>query len=346
MQNAILAILAALALASPLSGAARAQSAPASAPPSQSAALPPLGIGLEGIEYPYPVRYLDLTLEGQPLRMAYMDVTPTVAPNGKTALLLHGKSFSGDYWGHTIATLTGLGYRVIAPDQIGFGKSSKPDIRYHFDILARNTKALLDSLGVTQAAVVGHSFGGMLAVYFARNYPETTLVLALENPIGLEDYRSAIPPQPIETLVKTEMAQTPQSLRAFMAAFFVGWPPIAQRYFEIFSRVLQSPEYPRWARASALTYDMIFNEPIRHEYRLLKMPVLLVIGQSARSVFFRRYASPEAIKPLGNWPMLGREALKDLPDGKLVEITDAGHVPHAEKPEEFDAALAAFLAAR
>jgi hypothetical protein len=44
----------------------------------------------------------------------------------------------------------------------------------------------------------------MLAVYFAHNYPETTQVLALENPIGLEDYRSAIPPQPIETLVKTE----------------------------------------------------------------------------------------------------------------------------------------------
>ena len=45
--------------------------------------------------------------------------------------------------------------------------------------------------------------------------------------------------------------------------------------------------------ATALTYDMIFNEPIRHEYRLLKMPVLLVIGQSDRSVFFRRYASPK-----------------------------------------------------
>jgi hypothetical protein len=90
----------------------------------------------------------------------------------------------------------------------------------------------------------------------------------------------------------------------------------AQHYVDIFSRVLQSPDYPRWARASALTYDMIFNEPIRHEYHLLKMPVLLVIGQSDRSVFFRRYASPDAIKPLGNWPVLGREALKDLPDGK------------------------------
>jgi pimeloyl-ACP methyl ester carboxylesterase len=186
----------------------------------------------------------------------------------------------------------------------------------------------------------------MLAVYFARNYPETTQVLALENPIGLEDYRSAIPPQPIETLIKSEMSQTPQSFRAFMAAFFVGWPPVAQHYTEIFSRVLQSPEYPRWARVSALTYDMIFNEPIRHEYRLLKMPVLLVIGQGDRSVFFRRYAAPEAIKPLGNWPVLGRDALKELPDGKLIEISDAGHVPHAEKPDEFDAALVAFLATR
>jgi len=100
---------AALLAAATLSGAAGAQTAPV-----QSAALPPLGIALEGINYPYPVQYLDLTLEGQPVRMAYMDVPPAAAPNGKTIVLLHGKSFSGDYWSHTIATLTGRGYRVIA----------------------------------------------------------------------------------------------------------------------------------------------------------------------------------------------------------------------------------------
>ena len=91
---------------------------------------------------------------------------------------------------------------------------------------------------------------------------------------------------------------------------------------------------------------MMFNEPNRHEYHLLQMPVLLIIGQSDRSVFFRRYASPEAIKPLGNWPVLGREALKDLLDGKLIEIADSGHVSHIEKPDEFEGALVAFLAAR
>jgi pimeloyl-ACP methyl ester carboxylesterase len=201
-------------------------------------------------------------------------------------------------------------------------------------------------LGVTQVAVVGHSFGGMLAVYFARDYPEATVVLALENPIGLEDYRSAIPPQPIETLFKTEMEQTPETYRRFMAAFFVGWPPIAQHYVDVLSRVSLSPEYPRWAKSSALIYEMMFEEPIRQEYPLLKMPVLLVIGQGDRSVFFRRYASPDAIKPLGNWPLLGREAIKDLPDGKLVEIDGAGHVPHVEKFDQFEAALDAFLAAR
>lgn len=313
---------------------------------AQASALRPLGIGLEGIEYPYPVHYLDLTIEGQLLRMAYMDVAPAGAANGKTVVLFHGKSFAGDYWARTIAKLSAEGYRVVVPDQLGFGKSAKPDIRYSFDLLARNTKTLLDSLGVTRAAIVGHSFGGMLAVYFARDYPETTAVLVLENPIGLEDYRSVIPPQPIETLFKTEMAQTPQSYRAFMAAFFVGWPDIAQHYVDIFSRVLLSPEYPRWARASALIYEMMFQEPNWQEYPFLKMPVLLIIGQSDRSGFFRRYASPEAIKPLGNWPDLGRQAAKDLPDGKLVEIAGAGHVSHVEKPDEFQAALDAFLAAR
>jgi pimeloyl-ACP methyl ester carboxylesterase len=313
---------------------------------AQAPALRPLGIGLEEIDYPYPVQYFEFTVENQLLRMAYMDVAPTGTANGQTVVLLHGKSFSGDYWGRTIAMLAAKGYRVVVPDQLGFGKSAKPDIRYSFDLLARNTKALLDKLGVTRAAIVGHSFGGMLAVYFARDYPETTAVLVLENPIGLEDYRSVIPPQPLETLFKTEMAQPPETYRAFMQAFFVGWPPAAQHYVDIFSRVLLSPEYPRWAMASALTYEMMFNEPNRQEYKFLKMPVLLIIGQGDRSVFFRRYASPEAIKPLGNWPELGRQAVKDLPDGKLVEISGAGHVSHVEKPGEFEAALADFLAAR
>jgi pimeloyl-ACP methyl ester carboxylesterase len=324
---------------------ALADPVPVATPPAPKP-VAAIGIGLESVSYPYPVSYFDLTIEGQALRMAYMDVAPTENSNGKTVVLFHGKSFMGDYWAGVIKMLTAKGYRVVVPDQLGFGKSSKPDIRYSFDLLASNTKALLDHLGIKQAAIVGHSFGGMLATFFARDYPELTKVLVLENPIGLEDYRSAIPPQSLDQLVDTEMHQTPQSYRTFLKAFFVGWPAEAEHYSNVFAGVLQSPEYPRYAKSSALVYQMMFDEPIRQEYHLLKMPVLLIIGQSDRSVFFRRYASPEAIKPLGHWPELGRAAVKELPDGKLVEIENAGHVSHVEQPEKFNAALGDFLGAR
>jgi pimeloyl-ACP methyl ester carboxylesterase len=308
--------------------------------------ITPLGIGLEEIAYPFPVRFLDLVVEGQALRMAYMDVAPNGVGNGKTVVLFHGKSFSGNYWEATIRRLTDDGYRVVVPDQIGFGKSSKPDLRYSFDLLAANTRKLLDALGIQRAAIVGHSFGGMLAIYFAQTYPDTTAVLALENPIGLEDYRSAIPPQTLATLVATEMAQTPDSYRTFMKAFFATWAPERETFVDVFARILKSGEYPRYARASALTYEMIYQQPIRHELHLLAMPVLLIIGQSDRSVFFRRYARPEDIRTLGNWPELGRATAKELADGQLVEIDGAGHVSHLERPQEFLGALMKFLAAR
>jgi pimeloyl-ACP methyl ester carboxylesterase len=170
----------------------------------------------------------------------------------------------------------------------------------------------------------------------------TTAVLALENPIGLEDYRGAVPPQPIEALINTEMAQTPASLHVGHLRR-LATSRGTRRYF--FACAVK----PRVSALSAgvrAHVPMIFAEPIRHEYPLLKMPVLLIIGQSARSVFFRRYASANAIKPLGDWPALGRQAIRDLPDGKLVEIVDAGHVSHIEKPEEFETALTAFLTDR
>ena len=184
----------------------------------------PFGIGLEGFAYPYPVSMLPVTSDGELLRMAYMDVAPA-QPNGRVVVLLHGRNFPASYWAPVIKTLIEAGYRVVVPDQIGFGKSSKPSGELHFDTLARNTMTLLDHLQIAKADIVAHSLGGMLAVRIARAFPDRIDHLLLAAPIGLEDYRSAIPPQPLETLVKTEMKQTPESFRTFMAAFFVGWPP-------------------------------------------------------------------------------------------------------------------------
>src|SRR6204780_5463936 len=124
-------------------------------------ALPALGICLEEYEYPYPVQFFSLNTDLQPMKMAFMDVRPNKEPNGKTVVLFHGKAFGGYYFHNVIEALAGSGYRVVAPDQIGWGKSPKPDIRYSFQLLAAKTAALLDHLGVGEVSVLGHSTGGI-----------------------------------------------------------------------------------------------------------------------------------------------------------------------------------------
>src|SRR4051812_46453257 len=93
----------------------------------------PLGIGLEGFAYPYPVRFLALSRDNEPQRLAYMDVAPTGPANGRTAILLHGRNFPASYWQPVMVALAGAGYRVVVPDQLGFGKSSKPVGPFTFD---------------------------------------------------------------------------------------------------------------------------------------------------------------------------------------------------------------------
>ena len=128
-----------------------------------------------------------------------MDVKPVIA-NGKTIILFHGKSFSGYYWKDIIAALTDKGYRVIVPDQAGCGRSDKPDLHYSFHMLVKNNRLLPDSLQVDEVTVIGHYMGGMLAVRFALMFPGKTEKLVLENPIGLEDYKSFVPYQSLEEI--------------------------------------------------------------------------------------------------------------------------------------------------
>jgi pimeloyl-ACP methyl ester carboxylesterase len=303
----------------------------------------PLGIALEEYPYPYPVQFLPLTLDGQQLRMAFMDVTPTGWDGRRAAVLLHGKNFYGSYWQNTIKALAAAGYRVIVPDQLGFGKSAKPEIDYSFDLMAANTAQLLDQLQVQQTVIVGHSMGGMLAVRFARTYPERTTRLVLEDPIGLEDYRFFVPPQTTGQLVEIEMALTPEKYRAFIKRYFVHWRPEYESLVETRCRVRLSGEFPRYAKAAALTFQMIYRQPVRHELPLLKPATLLVVGLKDRTTVGRGRVPEEILQDKGRYDLLGKAAAKDIPNCRLIEIPEVGHIPHLEAPEQFHRALLEFL---
>jgi pimeloyl-ACP methyl ester carboxylesterase len=309
-----------------------------------TASREPLGIAMEGYPYPYPVKFLPLKIEGQDLRMAYMDVSP---PNETSirgvVVLLHGKNFFGAYWKETIIVLSKAGFRVIVPDQIGFGKSSKPDVHYSFQFLAANTRQLLDSLGVKRAAIVGHSMGGMLAVRFALMYPQFTTGLVLENPIGLEDYKEKAPYASTQNLYDQQLGQTEEQIRKYQRAYYADPKPEYDEYVQVQTRQMASAEYPRLAWSAALTSQMIYEQPVAHEFPLVRPATLLVIGQSDRTAIGTDRVTPEVAATMGNYPELGKKAAKEIPNATLVEIENCGHIPHFEAPEKFHAALLQFL---
>jgi len=303
------------------------------------------GLMLENIKYPFPVSEINLKVQGQDLKMAYMDVKPA-KPNGKTVVLMHGKNFSAAYWEQTTTDLAKEGYRVIMPDQIGFGKSSKPtSIQYTFQLLAQNTKAVLDELKITKINLLGHSMGGMLATRFALMYPETVEKLILSNPIGLEDWKTVVPYQSVDDWYASELKQDYQKMKDYQLKFYYDnkWKPEYDRWLNINAGWTLNKEYPVIAKNAALTYDMIFTQPVVYEFQNLKMPVLLIIGQRDRTALGKGKAPKDVQETLGNYPVLGRETAKKIKNSTLVEIDNVGHLPHIEAYPKFIVPLKEFL---
>jgi pimeloyl-ACP methyl ester carboxylesterase len=319
--------------------------------PSAHAAEPaqrePYGIDLEGFAYPYPVHLLPLVNDGEQLRMAYMDIAPA-QPNGRVVVLLHGRNFPSSYWAPVIKTLSGAGYRVVVPDQIGFGKSSKPAGELHFDTLARNTIALLDHLQIARADIVAHSLGGMLGVRIARAFPERVAHLLLAAPIGLEDYRFYVPPTPTEKILENEDRLTAEGYRKQLDTnYSLKLPPDqVTPFIDARFNIKGSADYPRWLRAFVSSGQMIYREPVVHEIPLITEPTLFIMGADDHNAPGRPNA-PEALRPkMGHNAELAQALAAKMPDARAEVIANAGHLVFLDAPRKFDELMLGFLGSR
>ncbi len=307
---------------------------------------PSYGPELQGFDYPYPVAHFRFDSQDNALDMAYMDVRPET-PNGRTAVLLHGKNFCAATWQATIAALVRAGYRVIAPDQIGFCKSSKPE-RYQFSFqqLAGNTRALLDSIGVARAPLIGHSTGGMLAIRYALMYPEQVDRLVLVDPIGLEDWKAkGVPWQSVDGWYRQELDTSAERIRDYeRSTYYAGtWEPAYETWVQMLAGMYRGPGREAVARDSALLYDMIYTQPVVYELPHLTMPVLLVIGGKDTTAIGKALAPPAIRATLGNYKVLGRAAAAAIPDATLKVFPELGHAPQIQAPDAFHAALLDWL---
>ena len=307
---------------------------------------PVLDIMLTNYQYPYEVHFINFKSQNEDLKMAYMDVKPEKF-NGKTIVLLHGKNFNGAYWKTTIQALNKEGYRVVVPDQMGFGKSSKPtDYQFTFQQLAQNTKAVLDELKLDKIYLLGHSMGGMVATRFALMYPETVEKLILENPIGLEDWKLVAPYTSIDQNYQNELKANYETTKKYQSGFYYDnkWKPEYDEWVYLLTGWTKSPDYEKVALVNAKTSDMIFTQPVVYEFQNLNVPTLLIIGTRDRTAIGKaNVKNKEIADKMGQYQILGKETQLKIKNSKLVELENVGHLPHIEVFDRFLVPLKKFL---
>ncbi|HAW94539.1 MULTISPECIES: alpha/beta fold hydrolase [unclassified Arsukibacterium] len=323
---------------------------PVSGAEPETSGQPVYGPQLEDFAYPYPVKYFTANSQQQQLEMAYLDVPAKAGTaNGQTMVLMHGKNFCAATWEGSIKALSAAGYRVIAPDQIGFCKSAKPrQYQFSFHQLAANTRALLDKLKIADVTVMGHSMGGMLATRFALQYPDMTNTLVMVNPIGLEDWKAlGVPYRTIDEWYQRALNTSADGIRNYQRnTYYAGqWRDEFEPWVQMQAGMFRGEGREQVAWNSALTADMIFTQPVVYEFPQLKMPVILLIGDQDNTAIGKDAAPKELQPKLGNYAKLGPAAAAAIPNAQLIRFADLGHSPHIQTPERFHQALLQALVA-
>jgi pimeloyl-ACP methyl ester carboxylesterase len=281
----------------------------------------------EEIPYPYPVRFLELNRFQQDIRMAYMDVPPSGRANDQTVFIQHGMNFYSEAYTPTIKALSAAGFRVIAVDRIGYGKSTKPILPYSFNFVAANMKSLLDELEIDEVAIVGHSMGGMTVSRFAMVYPDITTHVVMINQIGLTDQRQS---RPWRDPFAGGGTTTYQSiLRGHQNYFPLRWPPEHLEFVRRQFGQTMSGEWNRVAQVRRLQGQMLYDDPVVYDWQHIASKALVIGGEEDGLV--------------DDFPTLAHNVNNELQNSTILLYPDVGHAPQIEIPDLFHDDLIRFL---
>jgi pimeloyl-ACP methyl ester carboxylesterase len=263
------------------------------------------------------------------VRVHYQEAGLRSAP---ALLLIHGFTASNFVWKDVLLPVARAGYRVIAPDLIGFGFSSKPASgEYTIDAQARMITALMNHLGIESATIVGSSYGGAVAATCALDYPERVERLVLVDAV-INDHakgrfllRLAASPL-LGDLVSPLMLG---SRRLVQQQLRQGYAPETRHLFDEERAVAHHrPLLAASTQRAALLSLRRWNAGrIEREAHNIRQPTLIIWGE----------VDPEI--PLAH----GRRLFEAIPDSQFVIFRRCGHMPMEEYPREFTEVLTDFL---
>ncbi|MCX6019542.1 MAG: alpha/beta fold hydrolase [Chloroflexi bacterium] len=268
--------------------------------------------------------------------VTYADSAP--ASHMETVLLVHGLQDEADTW-RSVFTPLARSHRVVAPDLPGFGRSNKPHRRYDIGFFADSLLALLDTLQIERAHLVGNSLGAMICEYLALTQPARAHSLTLVDGTLII---SAPPPTTPGALLRSifadwfdrrffaQLRRSPDAAFATLHPYYAALDalPAAERAF-LYQRVNERVWDEQQRLAALSTRNSLTTFVLRNTNRMRALatkstvPTTVIWGASDR------------LLPRANG--VARAALQ--PGARFFEITNAGHLPHQEQPEAFLQAL-------
>jgi 3-oxoadipate enol-lactonase len=273
------------------------------------------------------------TIETNGIRIAYQDHHPPGrrSPDGPDPLLLiSGVGYGGWFW-HKVAPELAERFRVIAFDNRGAGESDKPDGPYTVPMMAADAAGLLEALGISRAAVLGHSLGGFIAQELAVTHPElvSRLILASTNPGGMDVI--PITPEAMEVLTNREGDPVELVRRGISIACAPGFagrrPEVVQELLDYrFTNPVPPAQYQAQVFAGA-GMAVLSSEEVSRRLAAIVVPVLILSGEHDKVV------------PPGNVELLARK----LPDARIRILPGTGHIFPIEDPAGTVSILLEFL---
>jgi pimeloyl-ACP methyl ester carboxylesterase len=249
-------------------------------------------------------------------KIQYVDVG-----TGPVVVLLHGLGGNSSNWFFNISALS-TKYRVIAPDQIGFGRSDKPLINYRVGTYVDFLDKFLEGLNVERATLVGNSMGGWIAALYAVKYPKRVERLVLVDAAGFA------PPKEFDLSTLSGLNPSTREQARYLAGL-VFFNPLFKT-----DAAVDATLAARISAGDGYTIQSLVESIYRNEDMLdgklsaVKQPVLIIWGRD------------DGLTPLARE---GEKFKRELPSAQFVVFDQCGHVPQVERAAEFNAAVLKFL---
>ncbi|MBE2249435.1 MAG: alpha/beta hydrolase [Myxococcus sp.] len=269
--------------------------------------------------------------------LRYVELNPS---GQRTVLFLHGLGSNLKFWRYQLDAFAERGYRVIAIDQLGFGKSDKPSqFPYSMEAQAEVVAEVLARLGVPRAVVIGHSMGGEVSLALALRFPERVEALVLTSPAGFEAF-SAREKKWFEKVFSASFVKSTPEYGVWGSVRynnFMTWKPEYEWLIEERVRLARSDEFDAYAYAQVRAVDgLTHNDFVRDSLAKVQARTLIVFGEDDRLI-------PNPFLHGGRARKVMEYGAAKIAGSTLVGLPGCGHTVQMDCHEPYNAQVLAFL---